>query len=44
MRLPSDEAEAAEVRAMLAEVYGRFTEGFDTPDMVAARKLLGAAA
>jgi hypothetical protein len=32
---------AAEGRARLAEVYGRFSEGFDTPDLVAARALLG---
>jgi hypothetical protein len=25
---------------MLADVYNRFTEGFDTPDLVAARLLL----
>jgi len=25
---------------MLAEVYGRFTEGFDTPDLIEARSLL----
>lgn len=26
---------------MLAEVYGWFTEGFDTPDLREARALLG---
>ncbi len=30
----------AEVHQMLAEVYGRFTEGFDTPDLREARDLL----
>jgi len=29
-----------EARARLAEVYGWFTEGFDTPDLVEARALL----
>ena len=27
-------------RQILAEVYGRFTEGLDTPDLKAARALL----
>jgi predicted ATPase len=27
-------------RALLAELYGRFTEGFDTPDLMEARTLL----
>jgi hypothetical protein len=31
---------AAEGRDRLAEVYGRFTEGFATPDMAAAADLL----
>jgi len=30
----------AEAHQMLAEVYGRFTEGFDTPDLREARDLL----
>ena len=29
-----------EAREFLAGVYGRFTEGFGTPDLVAARLLL----
>jgi predicted ATPase len=29
-----------EARTMLAEVYGWFTEGFDTPDLKAAKALL----
>ncbi|HSN54072.1 MAG TPA: AAA family ATPase [Candidatus Sulfomarinibacteraceae bacterium] len=33
---------AAEARDTLSGVYGRFTEGFDTPDLVDARALLGA--
>lgn len=31
-----------EARALLAPVYGWFTEGFDTPDLLEARKLLTA--
>jgi hypothetical protein len=27
-------------REALAEIYGWFTEGFDTPDLIAARALL----
>ncbi|MEM8964356.1 MAG: hypothetical protein AAGD38_22915 [Acidobacteriota bacterium] len=30
----------AESNALLAEVYGRFTEGFDTPDLTHAANLL----
>jgi hypothetical protein len=29
-----------EARDLLAPVYGWFTEGFDTPDLIEARKLL----
>jgi predicted ATPase len=29
-----------EGQQLLAEVYGRFTEGFDSPDLVQARRLL----
>jgi hypothetical protein len=29
-----------EVHVMLAGIYGRFTEGFDTSDLKAARRLL----
>jgi hypothetical protein len=29
-----------EARAMLAEIYGRFTEGFDTPVLKQAKGLL----
>jgi len=29
-------------RQMLSAIYGRFTEGFDTPDLQEARALLGA--
>jgi hypothetical protein len=34
----------AEARAMLAEIYGWFGEGFDTPDLQEARALLEALA
>ena len=33
-------AETAEARPLLAEVYGWFTEGFDTPDLQEAKALL----
>jgi hypothetical protein len=33
-------ARQAESRAVLAEVYGRFRDGFDTADLTAARRLL----
>jgi hypothetical protein len=36
-------AELAEARNCLAEVYGRFTEGFDFPDLRDAARLLGEA-
>ena len=39
-RLWRDQGEAAEARDLLAPVYGWFTEGFDTPDLVTARRLL----
>jgi predicted ATPase len=29
-----------EARQLLSGVYGRFTEGFDTPDLIEARRLL----
>jgi hypothetical protein len=31
---------AAEAQTVLAEIYGRFTEGFDTPALKEARALL----
>ena len=39
-RLVRDRGDTARARAMLAAVYDRFTEGFDTADMVAAKALL----
>jgi DNA-binding winged helix-turn-helix (wHTH) protein len=41
-RLLRDSSRAAEARDTLAAVYGRFTEGLDTPDLVDARALLEA--
>lgn len=39
-RLLADRGDAPEARALLGDVYGWFTEGFDTPDLRAARELL----
>jgi len=39
-RLLLSQARAREARELLAEVYGRFTEGFNTPDLQGARALL----
>jgi predicted ATPase len=33
---------AGEARPLLAEIYGRFTEGFETPDLQEARAMLTA--
>jgi predicted ATPase len=41
-KLRRSQGRETEGRAALASVYGRFTEGFDTPDMVRARELLHA--
>jgi hypothetical protein len=35
-----DGGRVAEARTLLADVYGRFTEGFATRDLVEARTLL----
>ena len=35
-----DQGKRAEAGDLLAPIYGRFTEGFDTPDLVAAKMLL----
>ena len=40
-RLLRDTGRCAEARAVLAEIYGRFTEGFDTADLKDAKDLLG---
>ena len=39
-RLRMAQGRQGEVRQLLAPVYDRFTEGFDTPDLRAARTLL----
>jgi predicted ATPase len=39
-RLWRDQGRRAEARDLLALVYGRFTEGFDTLDLKAAKALL----
>jgi predicted ATPase len=43
-RLWGEQAKQAEARDVLARVYGRFTEGFDTTDMIEARTLIDASA
>jgi predicted ATPase len=40
-RLWHQQGRKAEARRMLTEIYGWFTEGFDTPDLQEARALLG---
>ena len=35
-----DEDRRAEARDLLAPIYGWFTEGFDTPDLMEAKELL----
>jgi ATP/maltotriose-dependent transcriptional regulator MalT len=40
-RLLRDTGRREEARAMLAEIYNWFTEGFDTADLKAAKALLG---
>jgi predicted ATPase len=39
-RLWQKQGEREEARRILAESYGWFTEGFDTPDLIEARTLL----
>ena len=39
-RLRCDQGRRTEARELLAPVYGWFTEGFDTPDLVEAKALL----
>ena len=39
-RLRRDQGRSAEARALLAPVYGWFTEGFETPDLKEAKALL----
>jgi len=40
-RLWQEQGKRGEARQLLAELYGWFTEGFDTPDLQAAKALLG---
>jgi predicted ATPase len=40
-RLWRDQGEQGEAHRMLADIYGWFTEGFDTPDLQEAKALLG---
>jgi predicted ATPase len=40
-RLWRDQARTKEARELLAPVYDRFTEGFDTTDLKTAKALLG---
>jgi predicted ATPase len=39
-RLLVEQGKREEARALLAEIYGGFTEGFDTPDLTDAKALL----
>jgi predicted ATPase len=41
-RLWRDQGKRTEARDLLAPIYGRFTEGFDTPDLKEAKELLDA--
>ena len=41
-RLWQNQSKQTEARDLLAEIYGWFTEGFDTPDLVDATALLEA--
>ncbi|WP_175108360.1 hypothetical protein [Pararobbsia alpina] len=40
-RLLSDQDHRMEAHDMLAGIYGRFTEGFDTSDLKTVKRLLG---
>ena len=40
-RLWQSQGKKEEARRMLAEIYGWFTEGFDTADLQEAKALLG---
>jgi predicted ATPase len=40
-RLWQQQDQRAEARELLSPIYGWFTEGFDTGDLIAAKQLLG---
>ena len=40
-RLWQNQGKTAEARELLSEIYGWFTEGFDTPDLIDAKAMLG---
>jgi len=40
-RLWRDQGKFADAQALLAPIYGWFTEGFDAPDLIQAKSLLG---
>jgi predicted ATPase len=40
-RLWAQQSRRSEARPVLQEIFGRFTEGFDTPDLQEAKTLLG---
>jgi hypothetical protein len=44
LRLAGKRGSAAAARKLLADTYGRFTEGFATADLLAAKQLLGSTA
>lgn len=39
-RLWQKQSKPTEARQLLSEIYGWFTEGFDTPDLIDAKALL----
>ncbi len=41
-RLWQQQGKQEEAHALLSEIYGWFTEGFDTTDLIEAKALLGA--
>ena len=41
-RLWGHQGRAGEARTLVADVYARFTEGFDTPDLQEVRAVLAA--
>jgi hypothetical protein len=39
-RLGRDQGQANEARTRLVTLYGEFTEGFEMPDLIAARQII----